>query len=129
MLGSENRKTFIDEWLASWTGNQPEKLMTYYAEDAYYQDPARPQGLRGHGEMLPYFRKLLAVNPNWVWRAVELIPTSKGFTLKWKATIPVGDRTVEEHGLDIVEIDNDLITRNEVYFDRANLMAAAQSPK
>lgn len=129
MPGSENQKTFIDEWLASWTGNQPEKLMTYYAEDAYYQDPARPQGLRGHSEMLPYFRKLLAVNPNWVWRAVELIPTSKGFTLKWKATIPVGDRTVEELGLDIVEIDNDLITRNEVYFDRVHLTAAAQSPK
>lgn len=129
MPGSENRKTFIDEWLASWTGNQPEKLMAYYAEDAYYQDPARPQGLRGHGEMLPYFRKLLAVNPNWVWKAVELIPTSKGFTLKWKATIPVGERSVEEYGLDIVEIENDLITRNEVYFDRANLMAAAQSSK
>lgn len=124
-----DRTTYINEWLASWTGNQPEKLIAYYAEDAYYQDPARPQGLRGHGEMLPYFRKLLAVNPNWVWKAVELIPTSKGFTLKWTATIPVGERTVEETGLDIVEIENDLITRNEVYFDRVHLMAAAQSPK
>jgi len=129
MPESKNRKTFIDDWLASWSGNQPEKLIAYYAEDAYYQDPARPNGLQGHAEMLPYFRKLLAVNPNWVWKTVELIPTPKGFTLKWKATIPVGDAIVEEHGLDIVEIDNDLITRNEVYFDRSNLMAAAQSAK
>ncbi len=74
---------------------------------------------------MPYFKRLLAENPKWVWEAVEIFPTKQGFTLKWKATIPVGDTTVVEYGVDIVEVADGKITRNEVYFDRTALMKAA----
>ncbi len=93
----------------------------YYAADAYYQDPARPAGLRGHDAILRYFQKLLAVNPAWVWRRVEILPTEKGCCLKWEASVPTGSDTVCFTGLDIVEIVGNKITRNEVYFD-ASLM-------
>ncbi len=117
----EQLTEFLSTWLASWTGNQPEKLVDFYAADAYYQDPARPQGLRGRDEMLHYFRKLLAANPAWVWKPVEIMPTAAGCCLKWTATIPVGAKTVELVGLDIVEITGDKISRNEVYFDPATM--------
>jgi hypothetical protein len=116
MTGSE-QTDFIDSWLASWTGNQPEQLIGYYAADAYYQDPARPAGLRGHDAILRYFQKLLAVNPAWVWRRVEILPTEKGCCLKWEASVPTGSDTVRFTGLDLVEIVGNKITRNEVYFD------------
>ena len=128
-MPAKNLKNFIDNWLLTWTGNQPEKLLGYYAEDALYRDPARPAGLCGHAEMRPYFQKLLAANPDWVWQAIEVIPTANGCTLKWKATIPAGGQTIEEFGLDIVEIDDGLITRNEVYFDRLALIEAARASK
>jgi hypothetical protein len=108
---------FISTWLATWTGNQPEKLVDFYTADAYYQDPARPQGLRGRTELLAYFRKLLAVNPAWIWEPVEIMPTAAGCCLKWQATIPLGSKTVTGCGLDIVEIVEHKISRNEVYFD------------
>ena len=111
-------------WLPAWTGNQPEKLIEFYAEDAYYQDPGRPQGLRGREALLAYFTKLLAMNPHWIWELVEAIPTAEGFCGKWRATIPVGSKTVVEHGLDIVEVRDRRITRNEVYFDRTALLKA-----
>jgi hypothetical protein len=113
--------TFIRDWLASWTGNRPAQLLEFYAADAYYQDPARPQGLTGHAQLKPYFERLLAANPNWVWEAVEIFPTPRGCCLKWKATIPhAGDHCVL-FGLDIVELDGQRITRNEVYFDPSAL--------
>jgi hypothetical protein len=112
------------EWLAAWTGNHPDKLIEFYAADAFYSDPARRNGLRGHAELLPYFKRLLGSNPEWQWEAVELFPTDKGFTGKWKATIPVGDTTVVEYGVDIVEVADGKITRNEVYFDRVALLKA-----
>lgn len=115
---------FCERWLPAWTGNRPDRLIGFYAADALYLDPARPDGLRGHAEILPYFEKLLAANPDWRWEVVEVIPTTRGFVAKWKATIPVGDRIVVEHGADIVEVEADRITRNEVYFDRMRLMAA-----
>ncbi len=109
---------FITRWLEAWTGNRPETLLAYYSDDAFYADPAKPGGLRGKEALRTYFGKLLSLNPDWVWTAEEIIPTEKGCTLKWKAQIPVNDRNITLYGLDIVEISNNQITRNEVYFDR-----------
>lgn len=117
-------KTFCHEWLASWTGNQPEALLSYYTDDAFYLDPANPNGLQGHAQLLPYFTKLLKYNPHWVWTAEEVMPTEKGFTLKWKAVIPVKDKTITLFGLDIVELREGKISRNEVYFDRTEWLKA-----
>lgn len=115
---------FCNQWLNTWTGNKPDRLINFYTKDALYIDPANKNGLKGHDQLLPYFKKLLSLNPDWKWEAVEIIPTEKGFTLKWKATIPVKDKIITEYGLDIVEIDNNKISRNEVYFDRSELLKA-----
>ena len=113
---------FCQKWLTSWTGNNPEKLISFYSKTAYYQDPANPKGLKGQGKLFPYFKKLLAANPKWVWRMTEVYPTEKGFILKWKAIIPVNSKEIIEYGMDIVEIKVDKIIRNEVYFDRTELL-------
>ncbi|TFG04521.1 MAG: nuclear transport factor 2 family protein [Promethearchaeota archaeon] len=112
---------FCREWLNAWTGNKPEELIQFYAEDGYYQDPANSEGIRGRSDMLIYFRKLLAKNPDWKWNLDELYPTPKGFILKWNAKIPVGKDLVNAKGMDIVELRGDKITKNEVYFDRTPL--------
>lgn len=123
-LGEPEARKFADRWLAAWTGNDPNGLLRFYAHDAFYRDPGRPQGIRGHDLLLPYFLRLLSGNPNWKWTATEVLPFANsmrpGFALKWRAEIPVPARTtVVEEGLDIVEVSSGgLITRNEVYFDR-----------
>lgn len=122
-----NLNDFIHEWLRAWTGNRPDALLEYYAENAFYADPAHPAGIVGQETLKAYFTKLLSRNPNWVWKAEEIIPTQKGCTLKWKAEIPVGEKTVELFGLDIVELENGKITRNEVYFDRVPWMKAMEN--
>lgn len=111
-------RTFCNEWLNTWTGNRPNALLAYYTEDAFYLDPAYPNGLSGKKEIAPYFEKLLSRNPDWHWQAVEIFNTEKGFTLKWKATIPVKGTLIDIYGLDIVEMKGQRISRNEVYFDR-----------
>jgi hypothetical protein len=115
-------QVFCMKWLAAWTGNHPDMLAEFYSDDAIYIDPANREGLRGRGQMIEYFRKLLAANPNWRWEALELYPTDLGFILKWRATIPVGSENIIEKGMDIVEIRDNTITRNEVYFDRSLLV-------
>jgi len=115
-------KVFCSQWLQAWSGNQPEKLLGFYSDTAFYRDPGKPEGITGKEALKRYFTKLLAANPNWKWTAVEIIPTEKGFTLKWKAEIPTSKGVLIEHGLDIVEIHHKLITRNEVYFDLSRLI-------
>jgi len=121
--------TFCQNWLTSWTGNNPEKLISFYSKTAFYQDPANPKGLKGHDDLFPYFKKLLAVNPKWIWQMIEAYPTEKGFIIKWKATIPAKSEEITEYGMDILELEGDLIIRNEVYFDRTELLSLLKSKK
>ena len=112
----EKAKDFCNRWLPAWTGNKPELLVSFYSDDAFYSDPFIPQGLKGNERILKYFRKFVSYYPNWKYEYVEIFPTEKGFTLKWKVSLPINSDTIVDFGLDIVEISNDKIIRNEVYF-------------
>jgi hypothetical protein len=117
-------KKFAEKWLPAWSGNNPELLASFYSEDAFYLDPGIPGGVKGKSELLKYFRKLLANNPNWIWAQIEGIPMEDGFVNKWLAKIPVGPVTLDIVGVCLVQLDNaSKIRRNEVYFDRTGLLA------
>jgi ketosteroid isomerase-like protein len=51
---------FCQDWLAAWTGNNPNALLEYYHEEALYIDPANREGLRGHKELARYFDRSLS---------------------------------------------------------------------
>ena len=120
---------FCRRWLGAWEGNKPDDLIQFYSDDALYIDPANKDGLKGRDQIFPYFKKLLAANPTWKWDAVELFPTDLGFVVKWKASIPIGEETITEFGLDIVDMERGRITRNEVYFDRSCVFEALRKLK
>jgi len=123
MMTREQAKAFAGEWLPAWSGNNPELLASFYADDCFYLDPGIPQGVRGKEALLAYFRKLLSANPEWVWTQREAIPMEGGFVNLWHASIPVGENKLECDGLCFVVMDNTgKITRNEVYFDRSKLI-------
>lgn len=117
-MEQEPLKDFCKRWLASWSGNRPDELIAFYDPAAYYQDPAFPQGLKGHGEILPYFKKLLAKNPDWRWSMQSIFPVMEGFVLKWRAEIPRDGKSAAIcEGMDLVLLRGRIIVRNEVYFD------------
>ena len=128
-MNKEELFKFCTNWLAAWTGNKPDALLDFYHQDALYIDPANREGLKGHKEIGRYFEKLLDVYHDWTWKPIEVFPIEKGTIVKWKCTIPVGQETIHEVGLDIVEIEGDKITRNEVYFDRTRLVAAVEKKR
>jgi hypothetical protein len=124
-LSTVEAAAFAQRWLPAWTGNDPERLAAFYSDDVLYVDPGIPAGARGKAALLAYFRKLLAHNPKWVWTQLEAIPMEGGFLNKWLAKIPVGDRTLEFIGVCLVQLDAaGKIRRNEVYFDRTELLRA-----
>jgi hypothetical protein len=124
MMAKEKAKEFASRWLPAWTGNDPEHLAKFYSDDALYLDPGVPEGVCGKVNLLTYFRKLLSQNPNWVWTQIEAIPMEGGFLNKWLAKIPVGPKSIACIGVCLVQFDADgLIRRNEVYFDRSQLIS------
>jgi hypothetical protein len=126
-LDAAEARAFAERWLPAWTGSEPERLAAFYSEDAFYCDPAIPEGVRGRAALLVYFRKLLARNPRWVWTHRGSIPLADGFLNLWHASIPAGVRTIEVDGVCTVQLRDGLIYRNEVYFDRSGLLAALRT--
>jgi hypothetical protein len=128
-MKEEELQTFCWEWLGAWTGNDPDRLLSYYHADAMYTDPAHRDGLKGHEEIRKYFIKLLDVYRDWKWKPIEVFPIRTGAIVKWECTIPVGPDVIHETGIDIVEIEGNKIMRNEVYFDRTRLLAAVEKKR
>ncbi|PCJ89412.1 MAG: hypothetical protein COA57_02100 [Flavobacteriales bacterium] len=124
MMTKKEAIIFAAKWLPDWTDNNPEKLADYYSNDVFYLDPGIPDGVRGKNELLSYFKKLLAQNPEWIWTQIEAIPLEKGFLNKWLAKIPVGEKTIECIGVCFLQFDRlGKIRRNETYFDRTELVS------
>jgi hypothetical protein len=123
-LDAAAARAFAERWLPAWSGNRPELLVSFYTEDAFYADPAIPEGVRGREALLAYFRRLLARNPDWVWTQRDSLPLAGGFLNLWHARIPVGERVVELEGACTVELRDGRIARNLVFFDRSALLDA-----
>ncbi len=123
-MDHDSAMDFCSRWLSAWTGGRDavEHLLSFYDKDVFYLDPMWPMGLKDRDSMKKYLEKLLTRYPDWRYRTVEVIPTEKGFVLKWELTVPVKNEKTTIRGLDIVEVAGGLITRNEVYFDRTELM-------
>ncbi len=123
-MSKEQAKEFVSIWLPAWTGNDPEKLLAFYSEDAFYLDPTIPDGVKGKDKLRGYFNVLLKNNPAWVWTQIEGIPMEDGFLNKWHALIPVGPVNIDCIGVCFVQFDSQgKIRRNEVYFDATKLIA------
>jgi hypothetical protein len=128
-LGATEARAFAERWLPAWTGNDPERLVAFYTDDAFYSDPAVPNGVTGREALLAYFRKLLGRNPAWVWTHRGSIPLADGFLNEWHASIPAGAATIEVDGVCTVQMRDGRIYRNQVYFDRSPLLAALAEAK
>ncbi|MDP9228092.1 MAG: nuclear transport factor 2 family protein [Actinomycetota bacterium] len=124
-LSPEEAKRFAERWLPAWSGNDPERLASFYDDDCFYSDPVVPDGIEGKEALLDYFRTLLARFPDWEWSQLDAIPLEGGFLNLWRAKIPIAGRTVVEcEGVCTVQLRGELIARNSVYFDRSELLMA-----
>lgn len=116
MLEADEAQAFADRWLPAWTGNRPHRLLSFYADDAFYSDPAVPDGVRGKPALTRYFTRLLGKYPDWFWEHEGSVPLLDGFLNYWRATVPVEGVEHRWCGVCTVQIREDLIYRNEVFF-------------
>jgi hypothetical protein len=123
-MNAADARAFAEKWLPAWSGNRPELLASFYTLDAFYSDPAIPEGVRGYDALLAYFTRLLAGNPEWVWVHRGSVPMQDGFLNLWHASIPVGEGTVQAEGVCTVQLRDGLIYANHVFFDRSDLLRA-----
>lgn len=124
MKSRERYDELASTMLAAWTSQDVERVLACYSHDLRYRDPNTRGEVCGREAMARYLNKLFGP---WVmtWDAREIHPLRDrdGAAVLWYATFRMGggSRVVSAEGMDLVLFEGDLISRNEVYFDRGVL--------
>jgi ketosteroid isomerase-like protein len=103
-------------WLRAWSDKDVAALLKFYHPDVLYMDPQTVTGVRGHKALAEYLTGLFAATPPMRYDAHEVWATPNGYCGRWYCTIspPDGGKTYMR-GFDLVVLDGDQITLNEVY--------------
>jgi steroid delta-isomerase-like uncharacterized protein len=104
----------------------PEAMAEHWREDGVDDlVPVRP--LRGKGEIIAFFRELFAAVPDMEMTVTRVVAGETQAAVEWRATgnftggpfegIDPTGRHVEIRGIDLLEIEDDLIVGNTAYYD------------
>lgn len=113
-----------DAFLAAWNSQDVERVAACYAPNLVYRDPNTKGEIRDQPSFKRYLKKLFeAWDMTWSTREGFPLNDMDGYAFLWHAVIRKsnGKGEVEIDGMDLVLMEDGLITRNEVYFDRALL--------
>jgi len=103
-------------WLAAWTAKDTAALLSFYSPSTTYKDAQVPAGITGHPALKAYLDGLFAATPPMEYVADAVWPIEGGYCGRWFCTIAMPDGTNRKlRGFDLVLLDGDAITYNEVY--------------
>ena len=113
--------------LDAWNRHDVEGVLSCYTEDCVYLDPNTDGPVNGHKAFRKYLTRLFEQwQMHWTLREFYLFSEEEGGGFLWHAELtPVkGGSTVEINGMDLVMVEGDRLSRNEVYFDRMPVLRA-----
>ena len=116
--------SLAERFLGAWNTQDVERVLGCYTADLEYRDPNTRGAVRGADAMRRYLSKLFAGwKMHWALREAHLFDDRAGCAVLWHATFqrPGSETTIGIDGMDLVEVRDDRIARNEVCFDRAPL--------
>ncbi|MEO6044929.1 MAG: nuclear transport factor 2 family protein [Tepidiformaceae bacterium] len=103
-------------WLQAWTDKDTEKLLTFYGPDVIYKDNQTAAGIHGHAALRAYLNALFAATPPMRYEPDEVWAIKGGFCGRWLCTMAMPDGSTRRlRGFDLVLLEGDQITLNEVY--------------
>lgn len=115
--------------LSAWNEQDVEKTVACYTEDCLYLDPNTRGHVQGRDALRRYLSRLFEKwTMTWTLREFHSFGAEKGGAFLWHATLTpaAGGPTAEIDGMDLVVLEDGLLKRNEVYFDRMSLFAGSR---
>ena len=106
---------FNADWLKAWTAKDVARLLSFYAPDTVYKDVQTAQGLKGHAELGAYLEQLFGATPLMTYTPDETWAIADGYCGRWYCEIGEHGEGGRMRGFDLVKLDGNLITLNEVY--------------
>jgi ketosteroid isomerase-like protein len=111
-------------FIGAWNTQDVEGVVAVYTPDVQYRDPNTHGFVGGSNAMRKYLAKLFTGwDMHWTIRELYPLDDIDGAVVLWHAKLKRSgkDKSVEVDGMDLVLVKDNLIKRNDVYFDRAFL--------
>lgn len=125
-MNREEALLLTEEVLAAWNRQDVEAVVDCYTPDCRYWDPNTRGPVVGREAFRKYLRRLFEKwQMHWSLRAFFPFEDGRGGAFLWRARLAPasGGTAVEVDGMDLVVLEGRKLCRNEVYFDRAALLA------
>lgn len=128
VLAEQDRQNveLAERFLSAWNDQDVERVLACYTPDVVYRDPNTRGEVRGRDALRRYLTKLFASwQMHWELREPPYrLEGTAGSAALWRATLRRKDGmdTVEIDGMDFVELEDGLMKRDEVYYDRVALI-------
>lgn len=115
-------KQLCERWLAAWSGDDPQRVVSMISEDAVYRDPVRSTGLYGRDAIAEHLEMIFVRNPGWKFSLVDCWQIEPHtVVMKRRVRNTIDNRVFEDNGVEFLEFDDQgLITSCEMYYDRAS---------
>jgi ketosteroid isomerase-like protein len=118
--------------IEAWNTHDASRVLECYTRTLVYRDPNTLGEICGAGAFERYLTKMFSL---WEmhWEVKEIYPLRDvdGAAALWTATLRLrsGGQPTQVHGMDLALVENDRLSRNEVYFDRMAIAHQLGSPK
>lgn len=129
-MDREEIHELAERFIGAWNTQDVETVASCYTEDVVYTDPNTRGEIRGSDDFRRYLAKLFAAwEMTWSLKEAFLFEDGSGCAALWHATIRKAGslEVVDFDGMDLVLVRGDRIERNEVYFDRVDLLPLMDS--
>ena len=104
------------DWLKAWSDKDTTRLLTFYHPEVVYKDNQTAAGISGHAALKAYLDGLFGATPPMRYEPDEVWAIDGGYCGRWICTIDLPDgKQSYLRGFDLVLLDGDQITLNEVY--------------
>jgi hypothetical protein len=104
------------DWLAAWSAKDTDRLLTFYGPGIIYKDARVPLGISGHQALKAYLDALFGATPPMHYIPDATWPIPGGYCGRWNCEFELADGSKRNlRGFDLVLMDGDQITYNEVY--------------
>ena len=111
-----NIEKYNADWLKAWSEKDTARLLEFYHPEVVYKDNQTAAGITGHAALKAYLDGLFAATPPMRYDPDAVWAIEGGYCGRWICTmdLPEGKQSFLR-GFDLVLLDGDQITLNEVY--------------
>jgi uncharacterized protein (TIGR02246 family) len=120
----------LQRYFDAWNEGDAEAIAQCFHADARFHDPSLEEPLAGRSAIRAHVQKVLRYWPEEEWAALRHWEHRRGATLVWRATItsPWTGRDVTFEGVNIMELEDGLISELQVFFDPARWRGLVPKP-